>query len=1092
MNRFALCILAVLGLALAPSVASAIMSDYAFTASTGKPTDMSKATQVMAPNQDETRVGPLSLGISFVFDGVAYTDYNISANGFLKFGTATTSADLSNAFDASAQYPLIAPFWDDLRTYPDSSAGNGNVGYVEHLVEGTAPNRVVTIEFLMKYWTGNGNGPWKYQLRLYETSNKIEILFISMPSNYSTTATIGMATSTSNFASVTPGSPATVSYTVGNHSVNLNNTPIPDNTLYTFVQCESTVQIAGSTTEGGTVAMKDGDTLLVDRAGAIGEGLGFRPFTVTNGSKAKSACNPRNVTFAISGPSAGEYALSPTKALLQDQGSVSPLITFTPAGLGLREATLTVTDDNGFSRSYLLAGVGVPRIAFIGNTSEGGTANVADGDRFLAGVEVRRNTSKTFRPLTILNNGKSTTAPAARVTYTIDDPTGQYTIAPAQTDLRAQESSTPAITFAPTMAGLQRATLVVNADGEVRSYPLEAYSLAPAAEFTFDNIRVAASGTNFLNRTVPCVGEIVSIPVTITNVNRLDFVIDRVDILRVDESIGAGNGRALMLDGSGRTVPSTDYVFSAMSSSNGRMPAGLSGPTTVRPNETRTFWVTFSPSRPGPRYARLLISSNGENFVGQGLVASGPALEQREGAFAFEFFGKGSAAVLSGNGPDGRPAPIAFATTDLRTVRTASTVVRNDGTCDLVIDRSSLRITAGDVEEFSIVSAMTGTPVVGGSWVLAPGRSDSIVVAFRPLAYGSRRASLTVRTNDSILEGATSTRGDRIIDLFGRGNVGLDVSDVTLSPAVAGAELGSGRLVVTNTRPAILEIVSATIIDAGGEIREAGWPSFPRKIGPGENLDLPILLVADDAAATGVREVTVRFITSDGDTTMARVRGVVGRREVAQTATVLFEGRSVAVGSEARRTFGITNVGTVPVRIGTPTITGADASLYRVVSSGRRTIEPGATELFEVTFAPTALGGTDATMEITTNATSGPVTVRLAGAGAPVSGTIGSPSVPSNRTEAPSTGTSTGSALHLGAVSPNPARGEIRIVRIDVPTGTSARLALVNASGRIVYETEVTGSGPFEIPAADLSAGSYRLLLRSGEQNVTTAVRLLR
>ena len=62
--------------------------------------------------------------------------------------------------------------------------------------------------------------------------------------------------------SVTPGSggTATVSTTTPNDRVNPTSPLIGANTLYTFVPCN--IRIAGNTSQGGTVAMASGDTLV--------------------------------------------------------------------------------------------------------------------------------------------------------------------------------------------------------------------------------------------------------------------------------------------------------------------------------------------------------------------------------------------------------------------------------------------------------------------------------------------------------------------------------------------------------------------------------------------------------------------------------------------------------------------------------------------------------------------------------------------------------------------------------------------------------------------------------------------------------------
>src|SRR5688500_10140087 len=140
-------------------------ANYAFSQGTGVPTDMSTGTtQTLGPDQDDVISTFWSIGFTFRLDGVSHSTFHVSSNGFIRLGnTAPTNSDNGNAFDASAFYPLIAPFWDDLRTVPTD-------GYVRHKVTGVAPNRILTVEFRTRFWSSTTSGPWNYQLRLYETT----------------------------------------------------------------------------------------------------------------------------------------------------------------------------------------------------------------------------------------------------------------------------------------------------------------------------------------------------------------------------------------------------------------------------------------------------------------------------------------------------------------------------------------------------------------------------------------------------------------------------------------------------------------------------------------------------------------------------------------------------------------------------------------------------------------------------------------------------------------------------------------------------------------------------------------------------------
>lgn len=1079
------------------------MSDYTFIVGTGTPTNMTGSIQVMAANQDEARVGPNSLGFTFNFDGTDYTTYNLSSNGWLKFGAAATSADLSNAFDASAQYPLIAPFWDDLRTYPDSSLGNGNVGYIRYLMAGTAPNRVVTFEFLMKFWTGAGNGPWKYQLRLYETSNRIEIVFLSMPQNYATSATIGAGTSVTNFVSVTPGSPATVSYTVSNNAINLNNTQIPPNTMYTFVQCQPTIEIVGNVAQGGTSTMASGDVLLDGQQSAIGEGISLTPLTISNGLS-RTACATRSFTYTVSGPNASEYVVTPGSGTLLNGASNTPTLTFSPKGLGQRTATLTVIGDGGFNRSYTLRGEGIPRISWIGNALDGGTDGIASGDLLLQGVEVRRTTSRDFRPMTIANGGKSRTAAPAIVTFSLNDPAGQYRLSTTAVALAAGESITPVLTFAPTGVGEQKATLVVNADGEIRTYLLDGYSLAPAAEFTLGGA-AAYSGQNYFNRTTICVGEAEVVPVTIRNINRMDVVLDDVAIYATENEPGKGGSRyAIRRDARGDRLRSGEYAVTEVpGTASPKLNRPVSLPLVIAPGETRTLYLNYLPARPGNRYGRLFLRTNGENFSGPALGSFDPGAvpSAADGLFVVDLHGKSLGAVLAGASTAGRPSAITFQPVDVRKQTTSSTIVENSGACDLKISRAELSLVSGDVNDFALLSVLPNTPVVGGYYVLAAGMRDSIVASFAPQTFGSRRASLRLVTNDSTIgaEGL-ATPNDFYVDLFGRGLVGIEVPDMTVNPAVIGAESSRGVIRLINTKGAVIQITDVKLIDPSGEFLAdpaKPWPAMPIAILPGAEVELGVMLAPGVTSAPGTRQATVRVTQKDGDPVTATIRGYAGTRTLAIAPNALFTTRRVPVGEVVRALVGITNTGTLPVRLNQPVLSGANPGDYMVGRLGRTVIEPGGTELIEISYAPTIPGLSSATLNFGSNSTGGSLLLQLGGEGmangihpsesASPNGSGASPGASADRSVA-----SAEARAGLGTIAPNPV-GDHFTLEIALPSDAPAELFLYGADGRMARQVALDRTrGVISVSTEGLPTGTYRLVVKQRQTLHTSTVMIVR
>lgn len=1081
--------------------AATMSASYAFTQGAGVPTDMSTGTtQTLGPDLDDVTSTFWSIGFVFRLDGVSHSTFHVSSNGFIRLGnTAPTNSDNGNAFDASAFYPLIAPFWDDLRTVPTD-------GYVRHKVTGVAPNRVLTVEFRTRYWSSTTSGPWNYQLRLYETTDKIEFLYISMPSNFASTATIGVGVASGNFASITPSATATVSYTTSNNSVNLNSTPITPNRMFTFTPCDQNISISGTPSQGGTAAMNNNDQLLTNQDVVIGNIVDVTPYTIRNGGLIYNGCASRTYTYTLTGGAASDYTfLTPMTGTLAPGATNTPTIRFMPSAYGERVTTLTVRDNNGFTRTYTLRGEGLRRIEWTGNIADGGTPTVTSGDVLMTNIEVERNEVGTFQPLTLRNFGINPAAPPAIVNYSLIDPTGQYSIDRSIDLLSAGQQASPVITFAPTLTGEQRATLRIEVDGEVRTYTLAAYSVAPAAEFRFDNA-LFASGSGYFSRDFICVGEMISVPVTITNINRVDFVVSDIVEFATANQIGQGTPRyPILRDGSGNPIDSWDYIVTdapATFPMNTNEEATL--PIVIAPGGTRTVYLNFMPNRPDPRYARLFIRTNGENFVGFeiGSFDPGGTAQVVEGLFTLDLFGKGLGSDLAGLTADKQPAPILFEPANVRETQIASTWIENKGPCDLRITRSELKIMSGDVEEFKLLSVLPNTTVAGDYYVLAPGQGDSIVASFTPLTFGSRRATVRLETNDSTLglEGVTE-RGSFYLDLFGTGRVGLESTNLTFAPAVIDLTTSKGRIFFTNTSGGIVNVTGIQILGANGEIipdPASPWPGT-LQVDPGEGFSLDLLLQPAPGSSPGVRQAQVRVAINGGDTAIATVTGYAGTRTLTATPSALFTNVQTKVGQISRAFVAVTNTGTLPIRLSDPTITGANLDHYRVSAVVRRTIEPGTTEFFEVTFEPLAPGASSASLTFTGNGTNPPVVIALGGQG--VAGTIlvggGSGNAASGRTQMPGEGMEFGRTTapvagsgHEAALSiaPNPARGLV-MLNYTLPSDGGATIEIYDASGRRVRMHEMenvdAGEGQVQIDLSGIASGTYRCVVRQGETVVS-------
>ncbi|MFC4509968.1 immunoglobulin domain-containing protein [Flavobacterium buctense] len=177
----------------AASVPSTVNS-YAFAASSGAALDpMTGATVLIGSSVDDTASASLTLPFTFNFNGVNYTTYTVSPDGWLKFGAAGTS-DFSNQVTEGTNLPKLYPYWDDLAT--------GTTGNVTGLTIGTAPNRIFVVQwFVTSPRATTGPADSTFQAWMYEGSNKVEFRYGTMGASGSASA--GLTGATTQYQSIT-------------------------------------------------------------------------------------------------------------------------------------------------------------------------------------------------------------------------------------------------------------------------------------------------------------------------------------------------------------------------------------------------------------------------------------------------------------------------------------------------------------------------------------------------------------------------------------------------------------------------------------------------------------------------------------------------------------------------------------------------------------------------------------------------------------------------------------------------------------------------------------------------------------------------
>lgn len=127
--------------------------------------------------QDDNRSDFTDIGFDFWYNGVRYTQFSVSTNGFLDFSSSTNNGGPSggafsynNSAFTSNTNPAIAPFYDDLTAQGGTSALGNSLKYI---TTGSAPNRTLTIEWINMAVYANTTPSLNYQVQLVETTGVI-------------------------------------------------------------------------------------------------------------------------------------------------------------------------------------------------------------------------------------------------------------------------------------------------------------------------------------------------------------------------------------------------------------------------------------------------------------------------------------------------------------------------------------------------------------------------------------------------------------------------------------------------------------------------------------------------------------------------------------------------------------------------------------------------------------------------------------------------------------------------------------------------------------------------------------------------------
>ncbi|NDC40648.1 MAG: hypothetical protein EBZ77_03720, partial [Chitinophagia bacterium] len=288
--------------------ASTVYSRSSITYSAASTTGFSSG-----PTGDDVNSGAISLPFTFNYFGVNYSNIYICTNGWVSFTSTSTNLanyTLPNTTAAGTMGPLIALGMHDMNT------GGGSITYG---TIGTAPNRVFVISY-NSYGDFSCGGTNTGQIKLYESSNVVDVLVNNLSGTCLNTVGIQNASGTTAYTFTSP----TINGTTGPISSGLpaavRYTPSFPTATYAWAPAAGVTSTTASSTTA-TVSTTTVYTLTVTDPASGCYGVTTR--TVTANPLPVISVSPttvcRNVTATASG--AATYSWSPASGLSATAGS---------------------------------------------------------------------------------------------------------------------------------------------------------------------------------------------------------------------------------------------------------------------------------------------------------------------------------------------------------------------------------------------------------------------------------------------------------------------------------------------------------------------------------------------------------------------------------------------------------------------------------------------------------------------------------------------------------------------------------------------------------------------------------------------------
>ena len=703
-----------------------------------------------------------------------------------------------------------------------------------------------------------------------------------------------------------------------------------------------------------------------------------------------------NATVALGGAAAGDYAFAlPATSFALAAGAQRTLtVSFSPTVTGVRAATLTVGDADGYdvAVSLALTGTGgVPGFTALpvsfGNERTGGASGpatnlvVTNSGTVPLTITALTTSSAAFvldaatpaLPITVAAGATTTLvlrfAPAAgqtgllagTLTATTNIPGAlAQTVALSGTGIEPDlvvTSAAPPLTFPVTLVGTTSTTtqsVVVRNDGSDTLNATVALGGAAAGDYSFAptaaSFALAAGATRTLTVSfAPTTTGTRAATLTIADSDGYDVAVSRAlsgigglpslqltpdPVVFGNQRVGAASAaRVVTMTNDGLLpVSVTSILLGGTNAADFAVSAPALPLVIAASGGTATLSLTFTPSTRGAHTASLTIASDA------------PGVPRR-----LPLSGTGIAPVVTVT-----PASLAFAPQRIGTTSLAQTIII-DNVGDDIVAIASLSIPGVNREDYLIA----GAPAPGAS--LAPGDAPLVVtVAFVPITSGLQPATLTIVT-DAPLAPATRT-----VALTGTGTTALlqvtpaahDFGDVVIGSASA-----TFSFTAENVGSAPLRLDPAVLAGADADLFFLVSPLVAVDLGAGASMPVAVRFRPTSA---GARVATLSFASDADNRVPARSLTGVGVAPDAVVGPLALDFGDQLVGvTSPTRAITVENRGAAPLTV-VVSRGGADAAAFLATPSSF-VAAPGAITLIDVTFTPAALAAHTAIVHVATD-----------------------------------------------------------------------------------------------------------------------------